>query len=71
MLYTVYAYTLLLQLYLTLCEPMDHSLPGSSVHGILQTSGVGCHAHLLGIFPTQGSNPRLLQLLHCKQILYC
>ena len=22
-----------------------------------------------GIFPTQGSNPRLLRLLHCKQIL--
>ena len=26
----------LLQLCLTLCEPMDHSLPGSSVPGILQ-----------------------------------
>ena len=25
-----------LQLCLTLCDPMDHSLPGSSVHGILQ-----------------------------------
>ena len=25
-----------LQLCLTLCNPMDHSLPGSSVHGILQ-----------------------------------
>ena len=24
------------QLCLTLCDPMDHSLPGSSVHGILQ-----------------------------------
>ena len=24
------------QSYLTLCEPMDHRLPGSSVHGILQ-----------------------------------
>ena len=24
------------QLYLTLCDPMDHSLPGSSVHGIFQ-----------------------------------
>ena len=28
---------------------------------------MGCHALLQGIFPTQGSNPRLL---HCKQILY-
>ena len=25
---------------------------------------------LQGIFPTQGSNPRLLGLLHCRQILY-
>ena len=30
-------------------------------------TGVGCHALLQGIFPTQGSN---LDLLHCKQILY-
>ena len=27
----------LLQLCPTLCDPIDHSLPGSSVHGILQT----------------------------------
>ena len=28
----------------TLCDPMDCSLPGFSVHGIFQTStGVGCH----------------------------
>ena len=26
----------LLQLFLTLCDPVDYSLPGSSVHGILQ-----------------------------------
>ena len=26
--------------------------------------GVGCHALLQGIFPTQGSNPCLLCLLH-------
>ena len=24
------------QSYLTLCNPMDHSLPGSSIHGIVQ-----------------------------------
>uniref|UniRef100_A0A8B9YL87 Nucleophosmin n=1 Tax=Bos mutus grunniens TaxID=30521 RepID=A0A8B9YL87_BOSMU len=30
-------------------------------------TGVGCHALLQGIFPTQGSNPGLL---HCRQILY-
>ena len=45
---------------LTLCDPMDCSLAGSSVHGDSpgKNTGVGCHA-LLEIFPTQGSNPRL------------
>ena len=53
----------------TLCDPMDCSLPGSSVHGIFQAkgTGVGCHFLLQGIFPTQGSN---LGLLHCRQTLY-
>ena len=42
------------QLYLTLCDPMDCSLPGSSVHGDSpdKNTGVGCHALLQGIFPT-------------------
>ena len=43
---------------------MDCSLTGSSVHGILKDTGVGCHALFQGIFPTQGSNPRRLCLLH-------
>ena len=53
----------------TLCDPIDWSLLGSSVHGILQgkNTGVGYRAPLQGIFPTQGSNPCLL---HCRQILY-
>ena len=52
------------------CEPMDCSLPGSSVHGDSpgKNTGVGCHALLQGIFPTQGLNPGLL---HWRQILYC
>ena len=29
-----------------------------------KNNGVGCHALLQGIFPTQGSNPHLLYLLH-------
>ena len=33
-----------------------------------KNTGVGCHAHLQGIFPTQGWN---LGLLHFRQILYC
>ena len=49
----------------TLCDPMDYhpcrllcprNFPGKS-------TGVGCHALLQGIFPTQGWNPRLLHLL--------
>ena len=33
-----------------------------------KNTGVGCHALLQGIFPTQGCNPGFL---HCRQILYC
>ena len=36
-----------------------------------KNTGVGCHAILQGIFPTLGLNPRLLRLLHGRQILYC
>ena len=51
---------------MTLCNPMDCSPPGSSVHGDFpgKNTAVGCHALLQGIFPTQGSNLRLLCLLH-------
>ena len=40
---------------------MSDTLPGSSVHGNSpgKNAGVGCHALLQGIFPTQGSNPGL------------
>ena len=53
----------------TLCKPMDCSLPGSSVHGILQARipESGAIPFLQGIFQTQGLN---LSLLHCRQILY-
>ena len=55
-----------------LCGCMDCSPPGSSVHedSLGKNTGVGCHPLLQGIFPTQGSNPCLLCLLHCRQILY-
>ena len=54
------------QLCLILCNPMDCSLPDSSVHGDSpsKNTGVGCHALLQRIFLTQGSNPHLLHLLH-------
>ena len=50
----------------TLCDPVDYSLPGSSVLGDSpgKNTGVSCHAFLQGIFPTQRSNPLLLCLLH-------
>ena len=41
-----------LQLRLTLSNPMDYSLLGSSVHGIL-LARMGCRALLQWIFPTQ------------------
>ena len=52
---------------LTLCDPVDRNLPGSSVHGILQArilEWVGLHALLQGIFLIQRSNLHLLCLLH-------
>ena len=57
------------QLCLALWDTMDCSLPGSSVHGDYpgKNTGVGCHALLQGIFPTQGLNPGLP---HCRLILY-
>ena len=69
-----------------LCDPMDCSLPGSSVHGIFQARilQMGCHFILQGIFPTQGLNSHLLHwqadslllshqespLLRCRNTLY-
>ena len=46
--------------------PWTNSLSGSSVAGIPQARilGVGCRALTQGVFPTQGSNLRLLRLLH-------
>ena len=43
------------------CKWEGCSLPGSSVLGASpgKNTGVGCHALLQGIFPTQGSNPGL------------
>ena len=53
----------------TQCNPVDCSLPCSSVHGISPSKNtrVDCHFLLQGIFLTQISNPGLP---HCKRILY-
>ena len=59
---------LVIQSYVTFCDPMDCSPPGCSVLGdsLGKSNGVGYHALLQGIFPTQGLNPGLP---HCRQIL--
>ena len=53
----------------TVCDRMDFSLPGSSVHRDSpgQSTGVGSLSFLQSIFPTQGSNPGLPR---SRQILY-
>ena len=60
------------QLCSTLCNPLKGNLPSSPIHGIFQARilRVGCHFLLQRIFLTQGWNPSLVCLLHCKRILY-
>ena len=49
------------------CDLRSHGL-SSQWNSPGQNIGVGSRSLLQGIFPTQGSNPRLL---HCRQILVC
>ena len=52
----------------TLCNPVDCSPPGSSIHRILQArilEGVAMPSSR-GIFPTQESESCLFQLQHCQ-----
>ena len=51
-----YVHAKSLQSYLTLCDAMNCSLPGFSVPGASQSTGVGYHALLQRNFLTQGSN---------------
>ena len=54
-----------------LCNPMDYSPPGSSIHGILQARILEC---IFMSSSRRSSQPRsnlcLLNLLHCSWILY-
>ena len=64
---------------LSLSDPVDCSLPGSSIHGIFQARVLEWGAIAFSIpFPTAGDFPNLkvkpaspASLLHCRQILYC
>ena len=66
----VLIYTMLcvksLQSCLTLCDPMDCSPPGSSVHEVLQARIREWVSHVLfqGIFPHPGIKPTSLRSLH-------
>ena len=62
-LYTVHVPAKSLQLCSTLCDPMDCSPPGSSVHEIFLARILKLPCLLQGIFPTQRLNP---WLLHCQ-----
>ena len=55
-----------LQSCLTLCDPMDCSPPGSSVHEVLQARIREWVSHVLfqGIFPHPGIKPTSLRSLH-------
>ena len=67
------------------CCFFEHSVMSSSLqpHGLWpdrllcqwdfsgKNTRVGCHFFLQGIFLTPESNPLLMNLLHCKWILYC
>ena len=51
------------QSHLIICDPLDCSPPGSTVHGISsgKNTRISCNFFFQGTFPTQGSN---LNLLH-------
>ena len=53
----------------TLCDPMDGSLPGSSVYGVFQARTLEwvSHSLLQEIFLIQGLN---MGLLHCRQVIF-
>ena len=54
----------------TLCNPVDYSLPGSSVHGILQARILRWVA-ILFYRGSSRSRDRTPSLPHCRKILYC
>ena len=67
---TVFMLCLVTQACPPLYDPMDCSPLGSSVHGGSpgRNTGVGCHAFLQGIVPTQWLNPGLphCRWIHCR-----
>ena len=62
------------QLFLILCDELDCSSPGSSVHGILQTRILECVVipSSRGSSQPRGQNwqSRFLGVLHCRPVLH-
>ena len=56
----------------TLCNPLDCSLPGSSIRGTFpsKNTGVGCHLPFQGIFPTRDRTHVFWVSCTGRQILY-
>ena len=56
---------------LTLCDPVDCSRPGSSVHGDSpgKSTGLGCYVLLQGVLLAQRLNLCLLCLLHWQALM--
>ena len=66
LLYARHMCVLVTQLCPILCDPMHCSLPGSSVHGILQTRIL----EWVAIPFSRGSSQHKDRTLRCRQILY-
>ena len=74
-----FSYDVVLLACCCLCSVMpDSATPWTAAHQAPRSMGFPRQEHwsgppflLQGIFPTPGSNPCLLQLLHYRQILYC
>ena len=69
----VYCYCLVAKSCPALCNPMDCSLPGSSVHGISQTrilEKVAISFSRGSLWPSDQTHISCTSLLHCRRILY-
>ena len=69
----VYCYCLVAKSCPALCNPIDCSLPGSSVHGIFQTSKlekVAISFSRGSLWPRDQTHISCMSLLHCRRILY-
>ena len=69
--YSVCVHDKSLQSCLTLCDPMDHSSPGSSFHGILQTRILGWVAMPSSRGSSQPRDRTQVSLISTVLLLYC